>query len=358
MTLPTTMQAAVYHGVEEIRTETVPVPTVGADDVLLRVAAVGICGSDLHVYRKGMYGAAPGWVMGHEFVGTAVAVGERVDGARLGARYTGFSIAYCGTCRACTHGQPRLCPELFEHYTGYGKPGAMAEYVLIERAELGVNLLAVPDALSDEAAAMAEPLGTAIYTTFRTKPRDGDTVVVIGAGLIGNLMVQAFKAAADVRVIVTEVSAERRAAAERSGADLTIDASRPDLLGAVREATGPGRYAFGPSGMADIVVDAAAAPPTFGQALEFVRPRGTVCLIGSPEAPSTADTGLIVNKDVKVIGLFGSTIPHGLELIAAGRVDPVPLISHRYGLEDAAEAFRVAASGATTKVMLLPSAAD
>lgn len=355
MSASDTMKAAVYHGIGDVRAETVPTPTPGPRDVLLAVGAVGICGSDLHVYRKGMYGATEGRIMGHEFVGTVVAAGAEVEDVAVGERYTGFTIAYCGVCWACTHGQPRLCPQLFAGYTGYGKPGAMAQYVLIEDAVRGENLLPVPDGLSDEQAAMAEPLGTAIYTTFRTKPRDGDQVLIIGAGLIGTLMIRAFRAAADVRIVVTEVSAQRRAMAERAGADVCIDASRADLFDAVRAATGEGAYAFGPSGMADIVVDAAAAPPTFGQALEFVRPKGTVCLVGSPEDRSAADTGLIVNKDLRVIGVFGSTIPHGLELLEAGGVDASALISHRFAIDDAAEAFRVAATGTTTKVMLLPN---
>jgi threonine dehydrogenase-like Zn-dependent dehydrogenase len=349
-----TMKAAVWHGVEDVRSETVAVPELGPRDVLLAIKAVGICGSDLHVYRKGMYDATPGQIMGHEFCGELVAAGSEVVGLTLGDRYTGFTISYCGTCWACTHGQPRLCPSLFKGYSGYGKPGAMAEFLRIEDAKLGENLMRIPDELSDEAAAMAEPLGTAIYTGFRVKPKHGDTVVVIGAGLIGNLVVQAFKALADVRVIVTEVSPERAELARGVGADEVIDASREDLFEAVCAATGSGAYAFGPSGMADIVIDAAAAPPTFGQALEFVRPKGTVGLIGSPEYPSTADTSLIINKDIRVVGVFGSTIPHGLEMLVAGQIRTDVLISHRFSLEEAAAAFAVAADPSSTKVMFKP----
>jgi threonine dehydrogenase-like Zn-dependent dehydrogenase len=351
------MKAAVYHGIGDIRVEQVTAPEPGPRDVLLAVKAVGICGSDLHVYRRGMYDAQPGRIMGHEFSGEVVALGDEVAGVALGERYTGFTIRYCGECWACMHGQPRLCAKLFAGYSGYGKPGAMAEYVLIEDAVVGENLFAIPDVLTDEVAAMAEPLGTAIYTGFRVKPQAGDKVVVIGAGLIGNLVVQAFKAMADIKVIVTEISSERADLARRVGADVVIDASREDLFEAVQDETGVGAYAFGPSALADIVIDAAAGPSTFNQALNFVRSKGTVGLVGSPEEPGPTDTGLIINKDIRIIGIFGSTIPHGLQFLEEGKIETDSLISHRFTLDDAAEAFRIAADPSSTKVMMLSSVA-
>lgn len=352
--VPERMQAAVYRGIGEVETAAVEVPRPGPRDVLLRVKAVGICGSDLHVYRKGMYEAEPGRIMGHEFSGEAALVGSEVAGVAPGERFTGFTIAYCGECYWCQHGQPRLCPQLFAGYTGYGKPGAMAEYVLIEDAVLDENLFRVPDSLDDEVAAMAEPLGTAIYTAFRAKPKPGDKVVVIGGGMIGNLIVQAFKALEDVFVVVTEVSPERRALAREVGADAVVDAAGEDPFAAVVAEVGESRYAFGPTGMADIVVDAAAAPPTFNQALEFVRSKGTVVLVGSPEERPRCDVGLILMKDIRVVGVFGSTIPHGLEMLARGAIATAPLISHRFPLAEAAEAFRVAADPSSLKVMLKP----
>lgn len=350
----TEMKAAVYKGPGEIVVERVPAPEVGPRDVLLRVDAVGICGSDLHVYRKGMYDAEPGRIMGHEFSGTVIEVGSEVTGISLGERATGYSVEYCGECYWCTRGQVRLCPQLFDGYTGYGVPGAMAELVVIRDAEIGTNYLPIPDNLSNEVAAMAEPLGTAVYTAFRVKPQSGDQVVVIGAGMIGNLIVQAFKALADVKVIVTEVSPVRAELARETGADVVIDATRDDLFEAIREETGKGRFSFGPSGMADIVIDAAAAPPTFNQALNFVRAKGTVGIVGSHEESPPSDIGLILHKDIKVVGIFGSAIPNGLELLAEEKIDTDALISHRFSLEDAAEAFRTAAEPGSIKVMMFP----
>lgn len=348
------MKAAVYQRPGLIEVRDVPTPKAGPRDVLLRVRTVGICGSDLHVYRKGLYGAKPGWIMGHEFCGEAVEVGNEVRGATLGDRYTGFSVRFCGECHWCRRGQHRLCPELFEHYTGYGEPGAMAEYVLIRDAVPHQNLFAIPASLGDDAAAVAEPLGTAAYAVRRAKPADGDTIVVIGAGMIGNLLVQAVKSTVDAKVIVTEVSPQRAELALRLGADAVVDARRPDLLDAVRNATGRGRYAFGDSGMADVVFNAAAAPPTFAQSLDFVRSKGTVVLVGLAEEPATADVSLIAYKDIRVVGVIGSAIGQGIELLEKGRVEVDPLITHRLPLTEADRAFRQAADPASIKVVMTP----
>jgi threonine dehydrogenase-like Zn-dependent dehydrogenase len=348
------VKAAVYHAPGVVEVSDVNDPQVGPGDVLLRVGAVGICGSDLHVYRKGQYNAQPGRIMGHEFCGEAVAVGPAVEGVDVGGRWTGYSVAYCGECYWCKRGQVRLCPELFDNYSGFGRPGAMAEYVLIEDAKPGENLLAIPDELSDEVGAMAEPLGTALYALLRVKPQPGDKVIVIGAGMIGNLIVQALKALHDVTVIVTELSPERATLARHVGADVVIDARREDLREAVLRATGAGRFAFGSSGMADIVLDAAAAPPTLNQALDWVRAKGTVGLVGSAEEPAPCRTDLIVHKDIRIVGIVGSVIASGIEVLRDGRIDTDALISHRFGLEDAADAFATAAEPSSIKVMMYP----
>ena len=172
--------------------------------------------------------------------------------------------------------------------------------------------------------------------------------------MIGNLLVQAVKSTVDAKVIVTEVSPQRAELALRLGADAVVDARRPDLLDAVRNATGRGRYAFGDSGMADVVFNAAAAPPTFAQSLDFVRSKGTVVLVGLAEEPATADVSLIAYKDIRVVGVIGSAIGQGIELLEKGRVEVDPLITHRLPLTEADRAFRQAADPASIKVVMTP----
>ncbi len=349
-----TMAAAVFHGPGSIQVETVPVPEVGDSDVLLRITAAGICGSDLHTYRTGMFGH-DGMVMGHELCGVVERKGAAVDGIEVGTRATGFSIGTCGKCYWCLHGQPRMCPELFPNYTGYGRPGAMAECMLIQDAVAGVNVFPIPDSLSDEEAALAEPLGTALYGVRRTRVHEGDRVIVIGAGTLGTLTIQAVKAVPGTTVLVSEPSEARRKLAADLGADVVIDPLAVTPLEAVQAWSGVGRFHFGEGGMADVVIDAAGAPGTFAQALEFVRSLGTVGLLGIPERPVEADLRLLIHKDVRVVGILGSMLGPGVDRIAAGSVDVRPLITHRLRLDQAPEAFLVASQDPTTmKVMLFP----
>ncbi|MDA8193102.1 MAG: alcohol dehydrogenase catalytic domain-containing protein [Thermaerobacter sp.] len=349
------MKAVVYVRPGEVVVQEVERPRVGPRDILIKVRAVGLCGSDLHTYRTGRY-AFPSQIMGHEFCGEVAAVGPEVAGIATGQRATGFSAAYCGACYWCRRQQFRLCPHLFETYTGYGRPGAMADYVKIDEAELDRNVFLIPSELSDEQAAMAEPLGTALYALARTKPDCADSAVVIGAGPIGNLLVQALKSIPVKQVTVTEMSVERAALAKALGADYALHLREPGhALPSVQAVTGIGAYHFGSGAMADLVYDTAGAPGTFGDALEFVRAGGTVALVGLPERPSQVDVSRIIFKDVRVLGVLGSIIPQGLDYLRRGLVKTAPLVTHRFPLHEAAEAFRTMATDpAAMKVMLLP----
>jgi 2-desacetyl-2-hydroxyethyl bacteriochlorophyllide A dehydrogenase len=348
------MSAAVFHGPGSIVVEQLPVPEVGPADVLLRITAVGICGSDLHTFRTGMFGH-DGMVMGHELCGVVEEKGDEVEGIEVGARATGFSIGTCGRCYWCLHGQSRMCPELFANYSGYGRPGAMAELMLIKDAAVGINLFQIPDGVSDEDAALAEPLGTAFYAVRRTKVQEGDKVVVLGAGSLGTLTVQAVKTVPGTSVLVSEPSAARRKLAGALGADVVIDPLDGPALRAVQGWSGVGRFHFGEGGMADVVIDAAGARGTFAQSLEFVRSLGTVGLLGIPERPVEADLRLLIHKDVRVVGILGSLLGKGVESIASGSVEVRPLITHRLPLNEAPKGFALAANDPTTmKVMLFP----
>jgi threonine dehydrogenase-like Zn-dependent dehydrogenase len=348
------MAAVIFHHPGDVRMKRVPLPDVGELDVLLRVKAVGICGSDLHTYRTGLFGH-DGQVMGHEFCGAAAAVEARVEGVGLGTRWTGYSAAYCGTCYWCTRGQVRMCPELFANYAGYGRPGAMADYVLIKDAVVGTNLFAIPDNVRDDLAAMAEPLGTALYAVRRTKVQPADRVVVIGVGTLGNLTMQAVKTIPNTLVLAIDLSHPRRELARELGADAVVDPISEDSLAAVIGWAGRGRFHFGEGGMADVVIDAAGGRRTFAQALQFVRSLGTVGLLGIPEGNVEAELRLIIHKDIKVVGIFGSVISAGLERIADSTVRVAPLITHRLPLTQAATAFEIATSDPTAvKVMLFP----
>lgn len=335
-----TMKAAVYVEPGSMEIREVPVPEVGPMDVLLKVRACGICGSDLHSYKLGFY-VEPGQIMGHEFVGDVVEAGSALSGVEAGQRAMGFTIGVCGTCFWCQTGALANCPQAFKNSTGYGRPGAFAEYVKIENAMPGLTFHPIPDVMSDEEAATLEPVGVAVFAVEMSGAKEGDKVAVLGAGLIGNAAMQAFKAVPVEKVVVSELSPVRMRLAGELGADVVVDAANEDVLERMKKELGVGPYHFGEGAMADIVVDAAGGRDTFAQALEIVRSAGTVALVGLPEGDQVVNTTRIVHKNPRIIGCLGSIYPKAIELISEGKVKTQPLITHTFPLEEINEAFRV-----------------
>lgn len=337
--MPETMRAAVYQGPENISLARVPMPECGPRDVLVRVHACGICGSDVHSYRQGFY-IEPGQVPGHEFVGKAVTVGTEVDGVVVGDRVTGFTLGYCGECYWCQRQQYSLCPELFHRSLAYGRPGAFADYVLIERAVPGVSVHVVPDAVPDVVAATVEPVSIAVGAVQAADVGPGDQVVVLGGGLIGNACLQVAKAAGAAKVVLVEISTSRLAAAKRAGADAVFDARTGDALEWVKHQVGVGRYHFHEGGMADVVIEAAGAPETVIQSFEMVRSGGTIVFVGLPENPAPIDTTKIVHKAPRIVGCLGGDFGRSITLLSEGSVRTKPLVTHTFDLDDIAAAFR------------------
>ena len=348
-----TMLAAIFRGPREFEVTHIPVPEVGPDDVLLRVLACGICGSDLHGYRSAQFNA-PGQIMGHEFAGEVVAVGPQVAGVALGARVTGFSIELCGECYWCRNGRPGLCPHLFERYTGYGEPGAFAEYVRIRHARLNESLFNVPENLDDDTATFIEPTGVAMHAVRRAGAAAGSQVLVLGAGVIGNLILQALRTVPVQKVVVTEVLEHRRALAKQVGADAVVDARSGDLEAALTRELGEGRTLSGTSTMADIVIEAAGVPATIRQALQLVRAGGTVAYVALSEQLAPISTADIVLKDPRIVGVIGTNMPKGITVLRDGHIQVQPLISHRFPLTKINEAFALLDRGEGMKALIYP----
>ena len=349
-----TMRAAVYLEPGFMEIKEVPVPEVGLMDVLLKVKACGICGSDLHSYKLGFY-VEPGQIMGHEFVGEVVEAGPAVSGVEVGQRAMGFSIGLCGVCYWCTSGNIANCPEVFKNSTGYGRPGAFAEYVKIENALLGLTLHPIPDEMSDEEAATLEPVSVAAFSVEMSGAKEGDKVAVLGAGLIGNVVMQILKDIPVEKVVVSELSPVRLRMARELGADAAVDAAGEDVLERMKEELGVGPYHFGEGAMADIVVDAAGGRDTFAQALEIVRSAGTVALVGLPEGDQVVNTTKIVHKSPRIVGCLGGNYPRAIELIREGRVKTKPLITHTFDLDEINEAFSIQAdANESIKVLVKP----
>jgi len=336
------MKAAVLHGACDIRIEDRPKPIVEPDGVLVKVKACGICGSDLHPYKLG---ERQGTIFGHEFSGDVVEVGANVVEIREGERITGVGYRHCGQCYWCQQGQFHRCSALA--LLGYELPGALAEYVLIPRAQLGRTVFRLPAALTYEEGATVEPLSVAVYAVRRAQPQAEGTAVIIGAGMIGLCVVQVLKALGVSRVIVSGRRAKRLEAARESGADLVIDAAAEDAVLMVQEAT---------SGMcADIVVECAGSPTTFQQAIDVVRGRGKIMLVGVYEESVRWDPGIAINKNVTLVGCLGGNFPRAIELLETCEVNTKTLITHEFPLDKAREAFETQLNAQDAiKVMVNP----
>jgi threonine dehydrogenase-like Zn-dependent dehydrogenase len=226
------MKVAVMRGPRDIIVEEAPYPRLEPDGVIIRIRACGICGSDLHMYRHGP--PAP-WRMGHEFSGDVVEVGADVSGVAVGDRIAAMCGEGCGHCYWCRQGQWLKCSEM--KLLGYGMEGAFAEYVSIPHLEMGRYAAGLPASLTYEVGATAEPLSVGLYAVDRSRPRPEDTVVVIGAGVIGLCIVRVLRDRGFKNVIVSGRRSGRLKLAEESGAGVVVDAAREDIVARVRELT-------------------------------------------------------------------------------------------------------------------------
>jgi len=328
------VKAAVYYGAGDIRIENVSEPAVEPDGIVIQVKACGICGSDLHIYKLG--GAmesellmSSGLIMGHEFSGDVVEVGANVTDIKKGDRVIATGWKPCGECHWCQMGQPLLCRQI--KIIGIGFPGAFAEYVSIPTATLDLNVFRLADEISYEVGATAEPLSVAVYAATTAEPVATDTVVVLGAGMIGQCVLQVFKAMGVAKVIVTETSKKRLELARAMGADMVINAAEEDPVERVNEATSE----MG----ADIVVECAGVPATFHQAMEMVRRGGKIMQVGVYEEPIQWEPITLITKNIRLIGCLGGGFLQAIEFLGAGKVNTKPLISHEFPLDKAKEAF-------------------
>jgi L-iditol 2-dehydrogenase len=328
-----------------------PRPVPGPGEVLVRVAACGICGSDVHGYDGSSGRRIPPLVMGHEAAGTVAAVGSGVMGYREGDRVTFDSTVYCGECDFCRRGEMNLCDrrEVVGVSCGdYRRQGAFAEFVTVpERI-----VYRLPDAMGFEEAAMLEAVSVALHAVHLSGSGEGRTALVIGAGMIGLLTMQAARALGYARVMIADIDATRLELARSLGADATLHLSGEELVAAVREKTG--------GQGADVVLEAVGRNATVGAAIDCVRKGGTVVLIGNISPEVTLPLQKVVSRQ---LGLQGSAAscgeyPEAMEMVTSGRIRIEPLITAVAPLEEGPRWFERLHSGEPNlmKVVLTPDA--
>lgn len=330
------MQALVLTAPHEFEIAEIPDPTPGPFEVMCRVERAGICGTDVHMIQ-GHYDMWPSsypFTPGHEWSGEVVALGTGAEdfGWQVGARVAGSSHAPCSYCANCIRGRYNLClnyghPTLHSHY-GHTKQGCFADYVLHSIR----SVFKLPDTLDYDRAVVVDPASIALHCANRGGVRDGHTVGVIGAGPVGILAAEAAHAKGAARVVVAARGA-RLAVVEKYGFT-AIDTEVDDPVAAFRDLI---------PGGADVILDAAGTPQTIPMALGMLARGGRCATVGIPTSELTVDLSALVLDELELVGSRAVTGEMGpvLQFITDGRVRAGELITHRYPLQEFAEALDV-----------------
>ncbi|MDR7400912.1 MAG: L-threonine 3-dehydrogenase [Armatimonadota bacterium] len=322
---------------------TVPVPRPGPGEILVRVWAAGICGTDLHIATWDAWARSrviPPRIIGHEFCGTVVETADDVDGVAVGDFVSGEGHIACGRCRPCRTGLNHLCERL--QVVGIDRDGAFAEYVTLPAR----NAWKVDPGIPRDVAAILDPLGNAVHAALEA-PLVGRRVAVVGCGPIGLMAIAICRHAGAAFVAASDISDARLALARRMGADLVVDARTEDLAARIREAGGDG---------VDVVLEMSGSEAGLAAGLRALRPGGWVSLLGLPDQPVRVDlAGGVIFKGARLAGIFGRKIWQTWEeataLLRRG-LDVTPVITHRFPLERFQEAFDLLRAGAAGKVLL------
>lgn len=335
------MKVAVLHGVRDVRIEERPVPEPGPGEVLVQVRSVGTCGSDVHYYEHGRIGdfvVEQPLVLGHEPSGVVVARGGEARLHEVGRRVALEPGVPCSVCAQCKAGRYNLCPRM----RFFGTPpidGAFCEYVVL-REDFAHP---VPDALSDDAAGLLEPLSVGVWANRKAQVAPGSRVLITGAGPIGLVATQTARAFGASEVVVTDVNPRRLAVAKELGATATLNVAEEGLADADFEP--------------DVLLECSGVPVAAGQGIRKVGRAGRVVLIGMGGDEIPLPLAHVQNFEIEVTGTFryADTWPTAIALAAGGEVDLDRLVTHRFALDQVEEALTVAAEDESViKAVVVP----
>lgn len=313
-----------------------PIPQPQPGEVLVKVRAVGVCGSDVHYYLQGRIGenvATEPHIMGHEFAGEVAELGPGVQGLCVGQMVAVEPAISCGQCEMCREGHPNLCLHI-RFMSVPPDQGALAEYVVVERE----RCFPLPEGLTAEDGAMLEPLGVALHAMRLAKMLVGDSVAVVGCGPIGLLALQLARVSGAVTLFATDRHDYRLGYARRYGAGTVVNVDREDPVVRLAQVT-EGRGA-------DLVIEAAGSAEGPEQAIRLARNGGKVLLIGIPaenEFTLTASTARRKGLTIKMVRRMKHTYPRAIALAQAGMVDLRSMVTHRFPLEETGRAFELVA---------------
>lgn len=321
------MQALFYPSYGKLEINEQPVPEIKGDEVLLKVAACGICGSELETFAKKSERRTPPLIMGHEFGGVVAATGTDVKSFHEGQNVVSNSIVPCGNCSYCKAGMSNLCPD--RQVFGMHRNGAFAEYVSVPAR----SLMHKPDNVSFHAASLAEPLANGVHMVELTRHLPLKNILIIGAGPIGLMAQQAFQALRDTNVIVADLKEERLEVSRKLGACRVINTAAENLENTINEATaGEG---------IDLVIDAVGMEATNRQGLQLLRNGGTLLLIGLHQNGRPFQSYDIILTQKQVMGTYAATkddMQTALDLMSSEKADVTSWISY-YPLSEGVAAF-------------------
>jgi L-iditol 2-dehydrogenase len=329
------MKAVYLTGLGQMEVRQVPAPaTPGSLEVLLRIDSLGVCGSDIHYYTQGKIGpqvVAFPQVLGHEFGATIREVGAEVKNLRPGQRVAVDPLVACGACDQCLSGRKNTC----RHQKFLGNPGqlpgALAEYLVMPAA----SCHPVPDSLSDDEAALVEPFAIGVYAVQMAQLKPGARVGIVGAGPIGLCTLLAMRALAQSTVYVTDLIDERLSLARACGAAWTGNPQRGDVVSTIRQ--------LEPLGL-DAVFECAGEQDALDQGIELLKPGCALLVIGIPELDRVSfNINLLRRNELRVLSVRrqNESVERAIDLIASGRVNVRPLVTHRFSLDEAARAFEL-----------------
>lgn len=321
----------------------VPKPELGHNDIMIKIRKTAICGTDVHIYNWDEWSQKTipvPMVVGHEYVGEIVAIGQEVKGYKIGERVSGEGHITCGHCRNCRGGRTHLC----RNTTGVGvnRTGAFAEYLVIP----AFNAFKIPDNISDELAAIFDPFGNAVHTAL-SFDLVGEDVLVSGAGPIGIMAAAVCKHVGARNVVITDVNEYRLELARKMGVTRAVNVSKENLTDVMGE--------LGMTEGFDVGLEMSGAPPAFRAMLSTMNHGGKIAMLGIPPSDMAIDWNQVIFKGLFIKGIYGREMFETWYKMAAllqSGLDLSPIITHRFGIDDFQKGFDAMRSGQSGKVVL------
>ena len=337
------MRALLYTGPEKMEIVDRQKPSPAANEALLKVKYVGICGSDVHGYLGTTGRRIPPMIMGHEFSAEVVEIGNDVKNYKVGDRVTALPLISCGECFCCKNGDVNVCDN--RQFLGtMSLDGVLCEYICIEESKL----YKLPETVDDRIGALIEPFAVAYHAVSKALPVKGKTVMIAGAGTIGLLVQVVAKHFGAGKIVMVDLSEDRLAAAKKMGADITINPGSQDMDEVLTQE--------GIRKSVDVTIECVGITPTAQQTINYVRNTGTVVWVGNSAQMININMQQIVTRELTVYGTYiyqPKDYAESIALLAKGEIDISGFVSAEVGMGDAEAMFKRLAGGDTTMIKVL-----